>query len=275
MLVLVTAILAVQTAAAGAPIGVAASSRDGQLCVAMPSPALAPGTTITLIQPAHQQSVLVATIARSVPSCERLERAMIPGPYYLARGATPTVADSGTVWVALSGRLGTRRVGSGAIVVQLGTPYANAQVRSCTSREGVHLTVWAGTPLKSQRLWHAYYYLGYDVEPSCEDGDVRQPKQLLQPTSGAEPMVTFVRRECRSRLSDRTVDCAGGRESSWLRDAYPKRGNNDAVRESAAHPEQLAIGIDEATALIVRGEHAKVVGLGTVTCTMGQAAAGP
>ena len=39
----------------------------------------------------------------------------------------------------------------------------------------------------------------------------------------------------------------------------------DAVRESAAHPELLAIGIDVATALIVKGEHAEVVGLGTVS----------
>ena len=175
MWVVVTAISAMQIAAAGPPIGVAASSRDGQLCVAMPAPALAPGTTVTLIQPVPPQSVLVATIARSVASCERLERAMIPGPYYLAQGPGATVADSGTVWVALSGRLGTRRVASGTMVVQLSTPYPNAQVRSCTSHEGVHLTVWAGTPLKSQRLWHEYYYLGYDVEPSCDDRDVREP----------------------------------------------------------------------------------------------------
>ena len=62
--------------------------------------------------------------------------------------------------------------GSGAIVVQLSTAYPNAQVRSCTSREGVHLTAWAGAPLTSQRLWHQYYYLGYDVEPSCDGRDV-------------------------------------------------------------------------------------------------------
>ena len=175
MLVVVAVILAMQTAAAVGPIGVAASSPDGQLCVAMPPPALSPGTIVTLIQPVPQQAVLVATIARSVPSCERLERAMIAGPYYLARRADPTVADSGTVWVALSGRFATRRAGNGAIVVKLVTPYPDAQVRSCTSREGVHLTVWAGTPLTSQRLWHQYYYLGYDVEPSCDDRDVREP----------------------------------------------------------------------------------------------------
>ncbi len=86
-------------------------------------------------------------------------------------------ADSGTVWVAISGGLETHRVGSGAIMVQLSSAYPNAQVRSCTSHEGLPLTVWAGTPLKSQRLWHRYYCLGYDVEASCVDRDVREPER--------------------------------------------------------------------------------------------------
>jgi hypothetical protein len=63
-------VLAMQTAAAGPPIGVAAWSQDGALCLAMAAPALAPGTAVTLIQPVAQQSVLVATISGSAPSCE-------------------------------------------------------------------------------------------------------------------------------------------------------------------------------------------------------------
>lgn len=173
MLMSLTSILAMQIATGVASIGVAAASPDGQICVAMPAPPLAPGTAVTLIQPDHRQAVLVAIIDRPVPACERLERALVPAPYYLARRTTTTASDSGTLWIALSGRLGTRRAGSGAIVVQLNAAYPNAQVRLCTSQEGVHLTVWAGAPLKSRRLWHEYYYLGYDVEPSCEERDTR------------------------------------------------------------------------------------------------------
>jgi hypothetical protein len=40
--------------------------------------------------------------------------------------------------------------------------------RSCASAEGLHLTVWSDGPLAGLRLWHAYVYLGYDVEPDCE-----------------------------------------------------------------------------------------------------------
>jgi hypothetical protein len=43
--------------------------------------------------------------------------------------------------------------------------------RSCTSSEGVHLTVWSGEALRSRRLWHYYYYLGYDTEPNCVEAD--------------------------------------------------------------------------------------------------------
>ncbi|MCI0689673.1 MAG: hypothetical protein L0Y54_20920 [Sporichthyaceae bacterium] len=45
------------------------------------------------------------------------------------------------------------------------------QFRACTSSEGLHLTAWSGTPLQSTRIWHRYYYLGYDVEPSCVEAD--------------------------------------------------------------------------------------------------------
>ena len=50
-----------------------------------------------------------------------------------------------------------------------GTPES---YRECTSAEGVHLTVWTGEPLRGTRIWHHYYYLGYDVEPTCTEADI-------------------------------------------------------------------------------------------------------
>jgi hypothetical protein len=43
--------------------------------------------------------------------------------------------------------------------------------RSCASGEGLHLTVWYGEPLSTARLWHGYYYLGYDTESDCGPQD--------------------------------------------------------------------------------------------------------
>jgi len=36
------------------------------------------------------------------------------------------------------------------------------------------ITTWAGKPLESRRLWHVYWYLGFDVEPSCVEKDYRE-----------------------------------------------------------------------------------------------------
>lgn len=46
--------------------------------------------------------------------------------------------------------------------------------RSCTSGEGMHLTMWSGTPLTGQRVWHRYHYLGYDVEADCKPKDFKE-----------------------------------------------------------------------------------------------------
>jgi hypothetical protein len=43
--------------------------------------------------------------------------------------------------------------------------------RACSSVEGIHLTVWAGEPLRGKRLWHYYHYVGYDMEPTCVEAD--------------------------------------------------------------------------------------------------------
>ncbi len=45
--------------------------------------------------------------------------------------------------------------------------------RACTAAEGLHLTAWSGKPLEGPRRWHAYHYLGYDVEPTCREADWR------------------------------------------------------------------------------------------------------
>jgi cyanophycinase len=46
---------------------------------------------------------------------------------------------------------------------------------------------------------------------------------------------------------------------------FDKRGSEAVVRFSREHPDQLGIGIDEETALIVKGDRAEVVGRGTVS----------
>lgn len=39
----------------------------------------------------------------------------------------------------------------------------------CNTSEGINFTAWSDEPWKSQELWSDYYYLGYDMEPSCPE----------------------------------------------------------------------------------------------------------
>ena len=168
MSLLLAAVVTIQTGIAAAPIGVAASSPNAPICVAMSGPVLSNGSVVTLIQPERPQSLLIATISRAVKSSEGLARADVAGPYYVAEPASAMLPETVTVWIVFRGRVATRRIASGAIAVQLEKSQRSAQARWCTSHEGLHLTVWAGEPPKSQRLWHEYFYLGYDVEPTCD-----------------------------------------------------------------------------------------------------------
>ena len=171
MLTLV-AVLAAQLASDTVQAGVADVRQDGRLCVALPGSPPAEGSAVTLVQLTRPQSAAVVTIARPVDTCETLTRAGFAGPYYLATPSSPEAFETG-LWLAIRGRPSTR-VKAGVVTLDLGPATRTAQARSCTSSEGLHLTLWAGVPLKSRRLWHAYYYLGYDVEPSCDERDYAQ-----------------------------------------------------------------------------------------------------
>jgi hypothetical protein len=39
--------------------------------------------------------------------------------------------------------------------------------------EGLHFLVSAGNGSNAKKVWHDYYYLGYDVEPNCKEADFK------------------------------------------------------------------------------------------------------
>jgi hypothetical protein len=112
-----------------------------------------------------------------------MARHSTPGPYYLLAPETGSALPEG-LGVAVQGRPAVRVVG-GLVRLRLSDRIREARIRSCTSNEGLHLTVWSGVPLSSRRLWHAYWYLGYDVEPNCRPADYEEPPN--RPKSAAQP----------------------------------------------------------------------------------------
>jgi hypothetical protein len=163
------ALMAGLAAGEGQPrFGVAAISGT-TACLASPGTPPADGTAVTLVVADKPQRVYRALVRARVAACTRLERAGIEGPYYEIAG--PPAAGETPMAVAILGSVGAT-VANDVAEVTLGATGEPVMVRACSSHEGVHLTAWRGKPLEGRRLWHAYWYLGYDVEPSCTDKDV-------------------------------------------------------------------------------------------------------
>lgn len=120
------------------------------------------------------QEVFSARVDRALADCRAASH--VQGSSYYAVTWTGAKPSLGFIGIAFLGKVHTRRVAS-ELVVDLGGSSRRAHVRSCTSREGLHLTVWRAEPLVSKRLWHEYWYLGYDTEPSCDKRDYEEAAQ--------------------------------------------------------------------------------------------------
>jgi len=162
-------------------LGVVSGFPDGRLCIAVPDSSIAAGARLPIAaiplerdsSPTAQGLVEVIAPAQSLCSglwgeygwADYLVRALEePAPAY---GRGPAIALVGP-----SARFLTRGSQLEADLDGDGTPEV---FRSCTSHEGLHLTAWRGTPLTGPRVWHHYFALGYDVEPSCVEADYKEP----------------------------------------------------------------------------------------------------
>jgi hypothetical protein len=171
---LIVALVACLNAAAGSPntesFGIAASD-DTTACVAFPGGSLlSTPQFVRIVLPHSPQRVLRGTLTSELPQpCGALAKAYLHGPYFtlqLDRGADLSL-DLGIVLPERIWTIDTR----GPDVRATGNGRKRVTFRSCTGNEGVHLAAWSGDALKGSRIWHEYYYLGYDVDPSCQPKD--------------------------------------------------------------------------------------------------------
>jgi hypothetical protein len=155
-------------------IGVASMDADHS-CALIEGPPIPAGSEVTIVFPDVPQEVLEATIAGTAASCAPAAGRPIPdsdsaqvSAYDLRLNARAGTDGLGIVFV---GRIPAKRL-SGVYELRASRVYQRVRVRSCASLEGIHLSVWSGTPRASRRLWHLYWYLGFDVEPTCEPDEV-------------------------------------------------------------------------------------------------------
>ena len=191
--------LAIQVSRAANVVGLTRREEEpGAYCAALPEANLAAGTAVTLVGPELALSGVIDRSIESFPGelvedlamrltnadhrgsfadCERLQLALFDldptsAKYHYYRVTTNAAdADTYSDLLAFIGRFDTQRTAEGQVAVEITDSNPNARVRICNTRESVHLALWAGTPLTSERLWRESYYLGYEAVGSCEDGD--------------------------------------------------------------------------------------------------------
>jgi hypothetical protein len=143
-------------------------------CVSFTGRPIGRESALTVVVLDVAQEVFSARVDRALAECKAASH--VQGSSYYAVTWTGAKPSPGFIGIAFLGKVHTRRVAS-EIVVDLGGRSSRARVRNCTSQEGLHLTVWRAEPLASERLWHEYWYLGYDTEPSCEKRDYEEAAQ--------------------------------------------------------------------------------------------------
>jgi hypothetical protein len=147
-------------------------SSGTRFCFEAPDLGLPPGTPITVVHPAFPQfSTLGRLGKRTKTPCFPAPRASTDSMMYSVDAPDDTIGYRG-VPIIILGKLAVPRTRGDTVSLVIEPGRAAWQFRTCASEEGIHATAWSGTPLSSARRWHAYYYLGYDVEPTCTPADV-------------------------------------------------------------------------------------------------------
>lgn len=97
----------------------------------------------------------------------------ISGRHRLSLGYNSTHHDVPAIGILdASDRL--RQVGN-EVVGDLDGDGINEFFRSCASLEGIHLTIWSSQAITGILRWHQYYYVGYDLEPTCSKLEMPTP----------------------------------------------------------------------------------------------------
>ena len=154
-------------------VGVADANERGELCLIIANASLKEGTGLSLVVLSKHQRVLKARMK------ERLNQSCSYNPdlgnasfysFAIENKEEFKIKDAQAFALAV--------ISSTPITVKQSSASSDLDgdgqkefFRKCTSNEGLHLTVWSGKPLEGRRRWHFYYYLKYDVVPSCTKKD--------------------------------------------------------------------------------------------------------
>ena len=149
-------------------LAIAVAGSD-KVCVSAKGSLFKPGDELRLLDPGTQKSWPAVV----EPVAEPCEPSVSDVPLRAVRVRATGEQPAPFIGIAVLGpRASSFEVTNGVLTADLDGDGQREFFRSCTSVEGVHLTVWSGAPLTGQRRWHAYHYVGYDMVPSCTPADI-------------------------------------------------------------------------------------------------------
>jgi len=143
-----------------------------QDCLAIKNKNLSKGEVIQLILLEEKQKLATAKIQKKVDqneSCvilleDRKEVNLENGwSFYKINNSELEFAIAIT-----SSKLSTKQLDD-FTTVDLNSDGNFEQFSICNTSEGINFSAWSGIPWKSREVWSDYYYLGYDMEPSCPE----------------------------------------------------------------------------------------------------------
>jgi hypothetical protein len=147
--------------------------KSGKACLEIDNANVPPKSRVVLVLTGVPQSTSSAVVVgRAEDACATIDPGEAALSRYEIRTQEETQLAAAPAIAVLRSLTSWMQVGN-LVAVDLDHNGRQAFFRSCESSEGIHFTVWSGRPLEGVRLWHQYFYLGYDITPNCTQKDVQ------------------------------------------------------------------------------------------------------
>lgn len=161
-------------------IGIAELKADGIGCLRTKNTDLAEKQSITVIVSLSEekQKVITANIDKKLtqscgrPASESADKNPGENAFYSFSFSAVQEIESFEIGIAVINSNGSAVIQNGSAEIDLDGDGKPEFFRKCTGFEGVHFTVWSGKPLQGERIWHSFYYVDYETEPSCKKQDL-------------------------------------------------------------------------------------------------------
>jgi hypothetical protein len=149
-------------------IGVAVNTGQ-RTCIAIHNATLTPDSSITIVMPAIPQSFSLAQITGRSPSpcpvTKELDTTVSNYEIRMTQGTLPKLIPA----IAVVGSPASFTMDNNMVKADLEQNGKPAMFRSCSGSDGIHLTVWPGTPLSGAPVWRGFYYEPSNpgIGPAC------------------------------------------------------------------------------------------------------------